>query len=295
MNSRTKPTQIPKNIFVTVLLLIAPLLAADGLGSNFRPKPALAQAGLITASQLIGRSVQGRPIQVQTLGDGPVDLLIVGGIHGGYEANSVVLARKVIQYFQDNSNQLPERFTLHVIDLMNPDGLHRITGGIPAEEFDFRGVNTRPGRFNANGVDLNRNWGADWKPVSYWGTTQVNTGTGPWSEPETRAVRDYFQKIEPVASIFFQSAGSFLWYSGAERSWAYSRDLAQAYSEASGYFLRERSPDEPRRNNPFEITGSSDDWFFSIGHRNITVELTNHYEIEWERNLAGLMAVLAKL
>jgi hypothetical protein len=278
-----------------MFLWIASFLAALFILSM----PGLAFSEATTASdaayrQIIGYSVEGREISVETIGTGPVDLLIVGGIHGGYEANSTVLARRVARHYRSNPQALPSRFTLHIIDLMNPDGLFRITGGIAPEEFNFRAVNTRPGRFNANGVDLNRNWGADWKPVSYWGTTQVNTGTGPWSEPETRAVRDYFLKIDPAASIFFQSAGAFLWYSGAERSWAVSRELAQAYSAASGYVLRERASGEPRRN-PFEITGSSDDWFFSIGHRNITVELSNHYEIEWERNLAGLEAVLDQL
>jgi hypothetical protein len=274
-----------KNIFTSVLILLSVALTAETLPS----------VGPIDTREIIGYSVEDREIRVDTIGSGPVDILIVGGIHGGYEANSVVLARRVARHFRENSEELDPRFTLHIIDLMNPDGLYRITGGVPAEQFNFRAVNTRPGRFNANMVDLNRNWGADWKPVSYWGTTQVNTGTGPWSEPETRAVRDYFQRIEPAASIFFQSAGSFLWYSGAERSWPYSRELAQAYSAASGYLLRERDPGEAPRNNPFEITGSSDDWFYSIGHRNITVELTNHYEIEWERNLAGLKAVLELL
>jgi hypothetical protein len=248
--------------------------------------------------ELIGRSVEGRPIYVERIGNGPIDLLIVGGIHGGYEANSVVLARRVARHFRENRSELAPDFTLHIIDLMNPDGLNRVTSGVAAEAFDFRSADTVPGRFNANGVDLNRNWDADWGPVSYWGTTPVNTGSAPFSEPETRAVRDYFRSIEPSASIFFQSAGSFIWYSGAEDRWDPARTLALAYSAASGYELRELPPrpeGEPRPPRRFDITGSSDDWFYSIGHRNITVELTNHYEIEWERNLAGVRAVLAVL
>jgi hypothetical protein len=173
-----------KNIFTSVLFLLSVALTAETLPS----------VGPIDTREIIGYSVEDREIRVDTIGSGPVDILIVGGIHGGYEANSVVLARRVARHFRENSEELDPRFTLHIIDLMNPDGLYRITGGVPAEQFNFRAVNTRPGRFNANMVDLNRNWGADWKPVSYWGTTQVNTGTGPWSEPETRAVREIISK-----------------------------------------------------------------------------------------------------
>jgi hypothetical protein len=246
-------------------------------------------------SEIIGRSVEGRPISVERLGSGPIDLLIVGGIHGGYEANSVLLARRVAEHFRTNPDELNSRFTIHVIDLMNPDGLFLITGGRQPEDFDFRGADRVPGRFNANGVDLNRNWDADWRPVSYWGTREVDTGTGPWSEPETRAVRDYFLRIEPVASIFFQSAGAFLWHSGAEHGWEPGRELARAYSGASGYRVAEPRPRPEGEERQFDITGSSDDWFYAIGHRNITVELTNHFDIEWERNLAGLVAVMQVL
>jgi murein tripeptide amidase MpaA len=80
-------------------------------------------------SEIIGRSVEGRPISVERLGSGPIDLLIVGGIHGGYEANSVLLARRVAEHFRTNPDELNSRFTIHVIDLMNPDGLFLITGG----------------------------------------------------------------------------------------------------------------------------------------------------------------------
>ncbi len=250
--------------------------------------------GGITQREIIGYSVQGREISVERIGNGPIDLLIVGGIHGGYEANSVVLAREVADYFRMRPLELGSSVTLHVIDLMNPDGLYLIAGDADPSSFPFMDVERVPGRFNANGVDLNRNWDADWKTVSYWGTREVNTGTGPFSEPETRAVRDYFTRIEPEGSIFFQSAGAFLWYSGAEYGWEPAGELAGVYAEASGYRLaapRIRDPEEPRR---FDITGSSDDWFYSIGHRNITVELTNHFDTEFERNLMGVKAVISR-
>jgi hypothetical protein len=241
----------------------------------------------------IGRSVEGRPILVETFGSGPVDLIIVGGIHGGYEANSILLARRFAAHFRQEPQDLAARFTLHIIDNMNPDGLFRVTAGIPAEEFDFESANTPPGRFNANGVDLNRNWDATWRPVSTWRNQDVDAGDAPFSEPETVAVRDYFLEVEPVASVFYQSAGAFLWYSGAEEGWTPSLSLAEVYGSASGY----RVVRPPRRDPEEEddITGSADDWFYKIGHRNITVELTTHYVLEWERNLAGLRALLAEL
>ncbi len=249
----------------------------------------------IEATETIGRSIEGRPINVDVIGNGPVDVIIVGGIHGAYEANSIALARRFARYYRENPSELPDRFTLHIIDNMNPDGLYRITRGVPIDEFDFQSANTRPGRFNARMVDLNRNWDGDWRPTSYWGNTVVDAGTAPFSEPETRAVRDYFERVQPAASVFYQSAGSFIWYSGAENLWEPSRRLAEAYGRASGY--RVMRPDPPSTNNAddWDITGSADDYFVEIEHRNLTVELTTHYVIEWERNLAGFGALLELL
>ncbi|MFP4431387.1 MAG: M14 family metallopeptidase [Spirochaetaceae bacterium] len=251
----------------------------------------LASGPELLAQEIIGRSVEGRPITVEQVGDGPTDVLVVGGIHGGYEANSIALARRLLRHYRENPGELPEEFTLHVIDNMNPDGLHRITEGTPIEEFDFQGADTRSGRFNARGVDLNRNWDGDWQPTSYWGNQEVDAGSEPFSEPETQAVRDYFERVEPAASIFFQSAAAGIWYSGAEDEWEPSRRLADAYSRGSGY----RMPEEDNGPVDYEITGSADDYFYEIGHHNLTVELTTHYDIEWERNLAGFRAFLRAL
>ena len=42
--------------------------------------------------QVIGTSVAGRPLEVFQFGNGPEEKMIVAGIHGGYEWNTIVLA-----------------------------------------------------------------------------------------------------------------------------------------------------------------------------------------------------------
>ncbi|MFP4484101.1 MAG: M14 family zinc carboxypeptidase, partial [Spirochaetaceae bacterium] len=128
-------------------------------------------------AEVIGESVEGRAISVERVGDGPLDVMVIGGIHGGYEHNSIVLARRLLEHYRRDPSRLPDRFTLHVIDNMNPDGVHRVTGGTPIEEFDFPSADTVPGRFNARWVDLNRNWAGDWQPTSYWGRREVDAGS----------------------------------------------------------------------------------------------------------------------
>lgn len=243
------------------------------------------------AAENLGKSVQGRPIVVERIGNGNRPLLLIGGIHGGYEWNSILLAREVANHVRDNPRWLPEEFTIHVIENMNPDGLHRVTGGAFIEEFNFARVNTVPGRFNARWVDLNRNWDDEWQPTSYWGSREVSAGSAPFSEPETRIVRDYVQRIEPEVVLFFQSAAAGIWYSGAPEEWEPARRLAAAYGNAAGY----RLPSGGDGPVDYEITGSASGYLYSRGIPTIVVELTTHQDTELSKNLAGLEALLKAL
>ena len=287
----------PGGLAPPALMIVAAMFLTAAAHISFAQSGSGEHRAAASSAEVIGHSVDGRPITAERVGSGPIDVVIVGGIHGAYEANSIMLARRFLEHYHANPRALPEEFTLHVIDNMNPDGVHRVTGGTPIEEFDFRSADTVPGRFNARWVDLNRNWDGDWQPTSYWGNREVDAGSAPFSEPETRAVRDYVERIDPAVSVFYQSAAFGLWYSGAEDGWEPARRLAEAYHEASGYRLPRADEDSGETDGPidYEITGSADDYFYEIGHPNLTVELTNHWDIEWERNLAGFEALLGEL
>ena len=55
-------------------------------------------------------------------------------------------------------------------------------------------------RFTKGGVDLNRNHPIDWQP-------SPTSGPAPWSEPESRTVRDVVLKYKIAAAISFHSLG----------------------------------------------------------------------------------------
>jgi hypothetical protein len=57
------------------------------------------------------------------------------------------------------------------------------------------------------------------------------------------------------------------------------------YSKASGYKAVDSF-------DAYPITGDAEGWLASIGVPAITVELSTHETIEWERNLAGIKALL---
>ena len=78
--------------------------------------------------RVIGLSVQGRDIEAYTYGNGEQHLVFVGGIHGGYEWNSVLLAYTFMDYLDIHPEILPENLMVTVIPAANPDGLYKVVG-----------------------------------------------------------------------------------------------------------------------------------------------------------------------
>lgn len=235
---------------------------------------------------VIGRSVEGRDIEAYTFGRGQTHLVFVGGIHGGYEWNSVLLAYKFIDYLEANS--IPENLTVSVIPSANPDGVYEVVGvegrfGVADVPTKIQVVGT--GRFNANNVDLNRNFDCKWKPESMWRGAVVSAGSAVFSEPEARAIRDFVSKYSPDAFVFWHSQANTVYASECEKGiLPETLEIMTAYSTAAGY-------DAVTKFDAYEITGDAEGWLASKNIPAITVELQTHETIEWEKNLAGIKAL----
>lgn len=125
---------------------------------------------------MIGHSVEGRPIVFfrDSAPDPALKVLIVGDIHGN-EAAGMRITRRLI------AGPPPARTDLLVLPTINPDGLAAGTRG------------------NAHGVDLNRNFPFRWRPLG----GGEYSGTGPLSEPETRAAYRLILRTHPDLTIWF--------------------------------------------------------------------------------------------
>ena len=139
---------------------------------------------------VIGKSVEGRDIIAYSFGAGDKKILFVGGIHGGYEWNTSKVAYQLVDYLKANPDAVPENIKVTVIPVLNPDGLYKIVG-TTTDNFTSANVssNTVPGRFNANNVDLNRNFDCDWQTTGTWQNKSVSGGSSAFSEPESLAVK----------------------------------------------------------------------------------------------------------
>jgi len=236
--------------------------------------------------QIIGYSALGHPLEVYRFGGGATRIVFIGGIHGGYEWNTVLLAYAVIDYFAAHPASIPPHVTVEIIPAANPDGVIEVVGHPGRFTEDEVAADTRPGRFNGNGVDLNRNWDCRWAPIGLWGKTEVSGGAAPHSEPETQALVAFLSNQPAQAVIFWHSAVPGVFAGGCEESFAASVALAQAYATASGYPFQTAF-------TSYTVTGDSVDWLAAQGQPAIEVELRTHDALEWEQNLAGVLAVLA--
>ena len=237
---------------------------------------------------VIGRSVQNRPIYRFTFGEGPVHLVFVGAIHGGYEWNSALLAYQAIDYFAVFPQDVPANITLHIIPTANPDGLFLATGkegrftaaDIPPGD----ALNLLPGRFNANEVDLNRNWDCRWSAQAFFRDQVISGGSAAFSERETQVLRDFLTQPQIQGVVFWHSAAATVIPGGCEESHPPSLELAEVYRAAANY------PNNTSLGYP--ITGDASDYLAQQGIPAITVELTNHEDTDGGQNMNGMLAVL---
>lgn len=220
-------------------------------------------------------------------GDGPDQLVFVGGIHGGYEWNTILLAYEAIDHFTDNPNAIPISATLHIIPTANPDGQYLVTGR--DGRFSTNDVNpdNLPGRFNAREVDLNRNWDCVWSETAVWRDQTISGGSFPFSEPETQILREFLVGLKPAAVIFWHSAANGVYAASCPDLFWPSYTLAQIYGLAAGYPVYESFEN-------YQVTGDAGDWLSLQGIPAISVELINHESTDWDKNLNGMTAVLAQ-
>jgi len=123
--------------------------------------------------RVVGTSARGRPMHMVEFGDPGATrhVMIIGRQHPPEATGTMALLRFVEELAGDSplAREFRENFRVHVIPLVNPDG-----------------VDLGHWRHNTGGVDLNRDWEA-------------------FNQPETRAVRDAFMEIleEPGEELWF--------------------------------------------------------------------------------------------
>jgi hypothetical protein len=249
-----------------------PLIESDSAPAptlNLTPLSVLPTLAPADNTFVVGQSVQGRDILAWRFGSGERILLLVGGIHAGFEANTVMLINELIAHFGGTPADVLPGMSIVLIPVANPDGL-------------VLGRQTS-GRFNANGVDLNRNWGCEWKTEAYWRNQRVDPGANAFSEPETRAIAEWIRTHRPAGAVFYHAAARGV-FAGNCRGDHGSAAFAAVLGEASGYPYGEAW-------SAYPVSGTASTWVDGLGIPAVDLELTGTRETEFLPNLRGIIAV----
>ncbi len=207
--------------------------------------------------ETIGFSVLGKPLYAIRLGNGTKKIIITAAHHGSEWITSMLVMALVEylckKYIKDSTFCKDKSF--YFVPMVNPDGVNLSIEGITPDLplhirnrlYDILSSGNFKNIWQANirGIDLNHNYDASFEkgkaiqikdgiiapaPTKY-------SGEYPESEPETRAIVAFTNKILPDLVLAYHSQGEeiFYKYQGICAPKAY--DLAKKLSDASGYEL----------------------------------------------------------
>jgi protein MpaA len=179
--------------------VIALLLAVVGLSGCYEPEPrprivgqdrpvAMPARQTIPQYRLLGRSIQGRPITAQILGDGADTTFIMATIHGNEPAGTPLL-EQLADHLATNPQTLEGRRVV-LVTVANPDGMAAGT------------------RENIRGIDLNRNFQTANR------VDNATYGLQALSEPETQAIQRAIQEFHPDRIITIHQPLNCIDYDG---------------------------------------------------------------------------------
>ncbi len=214
---------------------------------------------------VLGMSMQQRPIEMLSYGDTPNPVLVIGGIHGS-EPTSVDVAQRLARNLLNDPTIWygTTGKSVAIIPIANPDGYARLS------------------RTNAAGVDVNRNFPA--KNFRQRETRSTSHGPEPLSEPESRAIKQAIETLQPRLIISIHSIDDERKcnnYDGPAEA------IAQLMSQHNGY------PVTPTMGYP--TPGSLGSWAgIDQGIPIITLELPRKLpgEQAWSVNREALLAAI---
>jgi len=149
--------------------------------------------------------------------------------------------------------------TVYFVPIANPDGY----------EYNMPGGGGHRKNMNwteANGIDLNRNWGYQWGYDNSGSSPNPGDdtyrGTAPFSEPETQVQRDFIISLEPIAAMNYHTYGGYLLY-----PWGYEDILAPDDALFQGWASAMTSVNNYSYGTAWQIlynvNGEQNDWCYS--------------------------------
>lgn len=196
----------------------------------------------LVSTQIIGYSRDGRPLKIVRISNnqrGNKAIWIDGGIHAREwisPASATFVINELIEEWEDKPEYI-RRIDWYILPVTNPDGYEysHTTDRL------WRKSRAATSSAQCRGVDLNRNYGYKWggKGVSKSPCTEIFGGTGPFSEPETQAIRNFLTSLGPgkvTGSMSLHSYGQYILY-----PWGYDRVVPPDHKDLENLAVEARN------------------------------------------------------
>ena len=221
-----------------------------------------------TKLEQVGATDFQRPIWMLTIGTGPRKVLYTAAHH----ANEWITALVLLKYAEDladaisrggilygqRAKEMADAVTIHLIPLVNPDGVDLVTGAIDPENPQYAMARTLgenyssipfPQGWKANllGTDLNLNYPAGWlqaREIKFSkGFTRPGprdyVGRSPLNQMETSALAELTERLDPDLILAYHSQGKEIYWQFKDYVVPGARKLGEVMARVSGYTLAE--------------------------------------------------------
>lgn len=214
----------------------------------------------------IGKTKFNRDLWAVKVGKGE-PVLFINGSHHAREWMTTMLNMKFIERYLEayTENELIKGYdvkklldegAIWFVPMVNPDGVTLQQSGLSAFPVSYHDelIKMNDGskdfkrwKANAEGIDLNRQYPANWNTYSgtgkpYWWNYN---GEEPFQTNENKAIRDFTYEIMPTIAVAYHSSGRILYWNYKTKKENLDRDykLAKEFSDMTNYRLV-----EPKKN-----------------------------------------------
>jgi hypothetical protein len=226
---------------------------------------------------VMGTSIEGRNLYVLKISDNvgtdeEEPEVFYMGCHHARELMSVDIPLRFAEYLlteygvDADVTEMVDSREIWIAPMLNPDGHYYVQQNHSNPESDYWWRKNRRYNYDGSyGVDLNRNysymWGYDNTGSSPTPSNDVYRGSGPFSEPEMQAVRDFCNARNFIIALSYHSYGELLLF-----PWGYAPILTpdHALFTALGDTLTSFSGYDAGTSPSalYSVNGDSDDWFY---------------------------------